>query len=390
MAMRISFGRGGDIGGRVETGLGAKLLRVNWLLAALIATVGCVGCLMLYSVAGGSLDPWARTQIVRFSLGFGLMLLVGLIDIRFWRGLAAPIYLGVLALLVLVEVAGATGQGATRWLKIGSVQLQPSEMMKVAMVLALARYYQWLPRERVSRPLWILAPLALAMLPALLVAKQPDLGTALMLIAGAGVVMFLAGVSWWFFGGVVMLCGAGVYAVFASRGADWQLLKDYQFRRIATFLDPSSDPLGAGYHITQSTIAIGSGGLNGKGFLQGPQTHLSFLPESETDFIFTSLAEEFGFRGCASLLGLYMLIVLISMLAAARIRSVFGRLLAGGVAATFFFFFAINIAMVTGMAPVVGVPLPLISFGGTSMLSLLFAFGLLMSAQIHGDDDLTH
>ncbi|MEL6317611.1 MAG: rod shape-determining protein RodA [Pseudomonadota bacterium] len=365
-----------------------KLLWLNWPLTALLAVVGGVGFLMLFSVAGGSLDPWARDQIVRFSLGFAVMILVALIDLKFWRMIALPFYLISLALLVVVEVAGVTGMGAQRWINLGVARLQPSELMKIALVMVLALYYQNLPSNRISNPLFVLPPILLAVIPAALVAKQPDLGTALLLVGGAGVVMFVAGVSWWYFAAVISAAGGAVYAVILSRGTEWQLLKDYQFRRIETFLDPSQDPLGAGYHITQSTIAIGSGGLAGKGFMQGSQTHLSFLPEAHTDFIFTTLAEEFGFVGGAGLLGLYMLIICVATIGALRIRNTFGRLLAAGVASTFFFFFAINMAMVMGLAPVVGVPLPLVSYGGTSMLTLLFGFGLLMSAQIHAEPDL--
>lgn len=371
-----------------ELTIGMKLLRFNWLLAGLLAIAATVGFVMLFSVAGGDMDPWARTQIVRFAFGFGVMMLVALIDIRFWRLAAFPLYLLALALLVAVELFGEIGMGAQRWLRIGPLLLQPSEFMKIALVMALAAYYQWLGPGKASRPLWIAAPIALALAPAGLTAIQPDLGTAILLIAGAGVVMFLAGVSWWFFFMVFTGAGGAIWAAIASRGAEWQLLKDYQYRRIETFLDPSTDPLGAGYHITQSTIAIGSGGLNGKGFMQGSQTHLSFLPEPHTDFIFTTLAEEFGFRGGLGLLGLYMAIILVATIAATRIRSTFGRLLSAGVLATFFFFFAINMAMVMGLAPVVGVPLPLVSFGGTSMMVLLFGFGLLMSAAIHRDDPM--
>lgn len=367
-----------------DISLGAKLLRFNWLLAALLAAAACVGFVMLYSVAGGSLDPWARSQIVRFAAGFGAMVLVALIDIRFWKALALPFYLGTLALLIGVEFFGEVGMGAQRWINLGFVQLQPSEPMKIALVMVLALYYQWLPPEKVSRPLWILAPILIAAIPTLLVVKQPDLGTALLLLAGAFVVMFLAGVTWWFFVLLGLAGGGAVFAVFASRGTEWQILKDYQYKRIFTFLDPSTDPLGAGFHINQSKIAIGSGGYSGKGLGQGTQTHLSFLPEPHTDFIFTTLAEEFGFVGGISLLCLYMLIVFVALISALRIRNTFGRLLSAGVATTFFFFFAINIAMVTGLAPVVGVPLPLVSYGGTSMLVLLVAFGLSISAQIHG------
>ena len=371
-----------------DLSLGAKLLRLNWLLAALIAATAGVGFLMLYSVAGGDLDPWARTQIVRFAFGFGMMILVALIDVRLWRGFSIWIYLFALMLLVGVELIGTTGGGAQRWLKIGPLTLQPSEFMKIALVMALASYYHWLGPDRVNRPLWILAPIVLALAPALLVAKQPDLGTAMLLVLGAGVVMFLAGVSWWFFGFVFSSAAIAVYAVIISRGTSWQILKDYQYRRIETFLNPDADKLGAGYNIRQSTIAIGSGGLDGKGFLEGTQKKSLYLPEPHTDFIFASLAEEFGFRGGLGLLALYMTIILVATFGAMRISSSFGRLLCGGVLATFFFFFSINMAMVMGLAPVVGVPLPLVSFGGTSMLVLLFGFGLMFSALIHRDDSM--
>ncbi|MEO1292519.1 MAG: rod shape-determining protein RodA [Pseudomonadota bacterium] len=363
--------------------VGAKLLRVNWLLVALLAAVAAIGFLMLFSVAGGDLDPWARRQIQRFAVGFGLMLLVAIIDIRFWRAVAVPLYVLALLLLVGVELFGTAAMGAKRWLAIGPVRLQPSELMKVSLVLVLAHYYQSLSPERISRPFWVLVPIIIAIVPTVLVAKQPDLGTALLLIGGAGVVMFLAGVGWWFFGSVFVLGIGGIVAVFLSRGTDWQILKDYQYRRIETFLDPSQDPLGSGYHITQSVIAIGSGGVTGKGFLQGTQTHLSFMPEAHTDFIFPSLAEEFGLLGSLGLLSLYMAILFVAMLVSFSIRSPFGRLIGVGVSATFFLYFAINMAMVMGLAPVVGVPLPLVSYGGTSMLVILFGFGLLLSAQIH-------
>ncbi|MBX2854499.1 MAG: rod shape-determining protein RodA [Rhodobacteraceae bacterium] len=374
-----------DRGLAADMGLGAKLLRFNWVLAALLAAAASVGFIMLYSVAGGDLDPWARLQIVRFAVGFGLMLLVALIDVRIWRAAAGPLYLISVGLLVVVEFFGQTGMGAQRWLAIGPILLQPSEIMKISLVLALARYYDEIGPERASSLLWIAPPLILALIPTLLVIKQPDLGTALLLMAGALAVMYLAGVTWWFFGLGAALASGAVAAVFLSRGTDWQVLKDYQYSRITTFLDPTTDPLGAGYHINQSLTAIGSGGVSGKGLLGGTQTHLSFLPEPHTDFIFTTLAEEFGLLGGAGLLGLYMAIICIATISALRIRSLFGRLLAAGVAMTFFFFFAINMAMVMGLAPVVGVPLPLVSYGGTSMLALLFAFGLSMSAEIHDD-----
>ncbi|MDF2232072.1 rod shape-determining protein RodA [Albimonas sp. CAU 1670] len=360
-----------------------KVLRFHWALALLIAAVACVGFLMLYSVAGGDLDPWASRQMVRFGAGMAIMFVVAMIHVRYWRTLAPLAYLGSLGLLVAVEIAGHTGMGATRWIALGPLQLQPSELMKIAVVMALARYYDWLGEGRVSRPLWLIPPLLMILVPMALVLKQPDLGTALLLALGGGAVMWLAGVHWGYFLAAIALGVGLVTAVLESRGTDWQLIKDYQFRRIETFLNPESDPLGAGYHITQSKIAFGSGGLSGRGFMQGTQTRLNFLPEKHTDFIFTTLAEEFGFVGALSLLILYGLITLFCIVSAMANRDRFGALLTGGIGTTFFLFFAVNMAMVTGLAPVVGVPLPLVSYGGSAMLVLLLAFGLAQSAHVH-------
>ena len=242
--------------------------------------------------------------------------------------------------------------GAQRWIQIGPMQLQPSELMKIALVMALARYYAWLDGGRVSHPLWLLPPLLLIAVPMLLVLKQPDLGTALMLGLGGAMVMFLAGVSWWYFGTAAGMAAGTVYAVMISRGTAWQLLKDYQYLRIDTFLNPALDPLGAGYHITQSKIALGSGGFSGRGFMQGTQTRLDFLPENQTDFIFTALAEEFGFVGSMSLLALYLLVLTFGFASMVRNRDRFGALLTGGLTSTFFLFFAVNMAMVMGLMPV--------------------------------------
>lgn len=364
-------------------GLGAKFLRLDWPLLLLIAAVASVGFLMLFSVAGGSLEPWARPQMLRFAVGFAGLMVVAMIDIRFWRAISPLAYGGALALLVAVEFVGATGMGAQRWIELGPLRLQPSELMKVALVLALAAYYAWLPPEKVSRPLWMAPPLLLILAPVALVLTQPDLGTAILLAAGGGGVMFLAGVSLWYFAAAGAGGGGLVALVLASRGTEWQLLKDYQFRRIETFLDPSQDPLGAGYHITQSTIALGSGGFSGRGFMEGTQSRLNFLPEKHTDFIFTTLAEEFGFVGAASLLALYGLIVLLGFISMAGNRDRYGALTTGGLTLAFFLYFAVNVAMVVGLMPVVGVPLPLVSYGGSAMLVLLLAFGLIQSAHVH-------
>jgi rod shape determining protein RodA len=354
-----------------EPGLLRKVLRLNWALILLVCAIASIGFLMLYSIAGGSLEPWAGRQMSRFAVGIAIMLIVAMIDIRFFRWASPLAYIGAFALLLAVESIGETRMGAQRWIQVGPMQLQPSELMKIALVMALARYYDWLDRGRVSHPLWMLPPALLIAVPMLLVLKQPDLGTALLLGLGGAMVMFMAGVSWWYFGTAIGAATGVVYAVMVSRGTDWQILKDYQYRRIDTFLNPDADPLGAGYHITQSKIAMGSGGFSGRGFMQGTQTRLNFLPERHTDFIFTTLSEEFGFAGSVSLLALYLLTVAFGFASMARNRDRFGGLLTGGLTSTFFLFFAVNMAMVMGLMPVVGVPLPLVSYGGSAMLVLL-------------------
>ncbi|MGV6846783.1 MAG: rod shape-determining protein RodA [Marinibacterium sp.] len=366
----------------VPSGL-RKLLYLNLPLLLLVITVACVGFLMLYSVAGGSLTPWAEPQMKRFAMGFAVMIVVAMVPIWFWRNMSVVAYLGSIGLLVAVEFIGSVGMGAQRWIDLGFMRLQPSEVVKITMVMLLAAYYDWLPARRTSHPFWVLLPVLIILLPTFLVLKQPDLGTSILLLASGGAILFIAGVHWLYFA-VVLGAGAGlIAAVFQSRGTDWQLLKDYQYRRIDTFLDPASDPLGAGYHITQSKIALGSGGWAGRGFMQGTQSRLNFLPEKHTDFIFTTLAEELGFVGGFSLLLLYTLIIAFCVAAALSMRDRFSTLLVLGIAVTFFLFFAVNMSMVMGLAPVVGVPLPLVSYGGTAMLVLLGAFGLVQSAHIH-------
>ena len=360
-----------------------KVLCFNWGLAILLTAVAGIGIVMLYSVAGGSLRPWAEPQMKRFAVGFVLMFAAGMVQIWFWRNMSVLIYLFAMLLLVAVEVIGVEGKGALRWIDIGGMRLQPSEVMKIALVMVLAAYYDWLPMVRVSRPLWVLPPVGMILLPVAMVLRQPDLGTAILLLLGGGIVMFLAGVHWAYFAAVIAAVAALVTTVVQSRGTDWQMLADYQYRRIDTFLDPGSDPLGAGYHITQSKIALGSGGWGGRGFMQGTQSQLNFLPEKHTDFIFTTLAEEFGFVGGISLLSLYTLIIVFCIISGLANRDRFASLMTLGIAATFFLFFAINMAMVMGLVPVVGVPLPLVSYGGTAMLVLMLGFGLVQSAHVH-------
>jgi rod shape determining protein RodA len=297
--------------------------------------------------------------------------------------MAVLAYLGALGLLIMVEFFGAVGMGAQRWIDLGFMRLQPSEVMKIALVMLLAAYYDWLPLNKTSRPLWVLLPVVLILAPTLLVLTQPDLGTALLLMIAGGVMMFLAGVHLAYFATVIGAGVGAIWLVFYSRGKDWQLLKGYQYKRIDTFLDPSSDPLGAGYNITQAKIAMGSGGWTGKGFMQGTQSRLNFLPEKHTDFIFNTLAEEFGFVGGVSLLVLYVLILIFCAASALQNRDRFSSLLILGIALTFFLFFAVNMSMVMGLAPVVGVPLPMVSYGGSAMLVLMLAFGLVQSAHVH-------
>lgn len=358
--------------------LGRKLLAINWLLVLLIAGVAGVGFAMLYSAAGGDMDPWAERQMLRFGVGLLVMVVVATIDIRIWLRYAYVLYFIALVLLVGVEVGGYVGMGAQRWISLGFINIQPSELMKIFMVLALARYFHGISVEDIGRISRLIIPIFIVALPTALILRQPDLGTAIMLAMTAGAVMFLAGVRLWKFAVI------GVAAMAAAPIA-WQFLHTYQKKRVLTFLNPETDPLGAGYHIIQSKIALGSGGLAGKGFMQGPQSHLHFLPEMQTDFIFTMLAEEFGLVGALGLIALYVMIVTYGIVIAVRARNQFGRLVAGGITTTFFLYVFINIAMVTGLIPVVGVPLPLVSYGGTVMMTLLIGFGLVIGVGVHKD-----
>jgi rod shape determining protein RodA len=364
------------------TGL-RKVLYLNWPLVVLVTAVAAVGFLMLYSIAGGNIETWARPQMERFGVGMVLMFIVALTPIWFWRSMSGLAYAVAFLLLIVVEFFGAVGMGAQRWIDLGFIRLQPSEMMKFTLVMLLAVYYDWLDPKLVSRPLYVLIPVLMIVTPTILVLMQPNLGTSLMLILAGATVMFAAGVSLWYFSAVIALGVSAIVGVFTLRGTPWQFLHDYQYARIDTFLDPSADPLGAGYNIIQAKIALGSGGWSGKGFMQGTQSRLNFLPEKHTDFIFTTLAEEFGFVGAFSLLALYALIIGFCLVAAFQNRDRFSALLIIGVAANFFFYIAVNLSMVMGMAPVVGVPLPLLSYGGSAMMVLLVGFGLVQSAHVH-------
>jgi rod shape determining protein RodA len=362
-----------------DMSFGQRLWQINWFFVLLVSLTASVGFVMLYSAANGNLNPWASRQIVRFVVGVFLMLLVAVIDIHVWLRYAYAIYAVSLVLLVAVELNGSVGMGAQRWVDLGVFTIQPSELMKISIILLLARYFYASQLESVSRVSHLLVPLLLMAAPAFLVLRQPDLGTTILMVATGVVLMFVAGVRIWVF---VVGASAGIAAVIPL----WQfVLRDYQKARLLTFISPEKDPLGAGYHILQSKIALGSGGVFGKGLLQGTQSHLSFLPEKHTDFIFTMLAEELGLVGGLGLLGLYLLLLIYCFAISLRCRSHFGRLIGMGVSTSFFLNVFVNIAMVMGVVPVVGMPLPLVSYGGTAMLTTMFSFGLLLCVYVHRD-----
>jgi rod shape determining protein RodA len=355
---------------------GAKLMRIHWPVTALLCLIACIGLSALYSVAGGHLSPWAERQALRFALTLGLAILIALPPLELWLRLAVPAYVTALLLLLLVPFVGTEALGARRWLTVAGTSIQPAELMKVALVLLLARYYQWLGLARVSRPQWVLVPLVLIVVPVALTLRQPDLGTAVLFAVVGLSLMFLAGVNLLYFVG-------GALGALLVAPVLWGRLHDYQRRRIEIFLDPEKDPLGAGYHITQSKIALGSGGVSGKGFMQGTQSQLNFLPEKHTDFIFTTFAEEWGYGGALGLLGLYVVLFLLVLSMALGCRSQFARLVTAGAGVIVFLYTFINVAMVTGLMPVVGVPLPLVSYGGTSMTTIMIAMGIALCAHVN-------
>ena len=359
-----------------ELSLGDKLRALNWPMVALVLLIGTIGYAMLYSAGGGSHSPWAWRHGVRLALAVPAMIVVALVDPRVWFRLSWPCYCTVLVMLVAVDALGEINKGAQRWLDLGLIQLQPSELMKVALIMGLARYFHGAYPEDMRRPLVLLPAVAMILAPAALVLVQPDLGTAATLMVTGTALLFMAGVRWWKFAAVGVMAAAVLPVA-------WANLHDYQRQRIFTFLDPEADPLGSGYHIIQSKIALGSGGFWGRGFLHGTQAQLSFLPEKHTDFAFTMLAEELGFVGATIVLSLFLALMLLGMVAAIRAPSQYARLLAAGVVINLFIYVAINVSMVTGLIPVVGVPLPLISYGGTAMLTVVFSLGLLLSADLH-------
>jgi rod shape determining protein RodA len=357
------------------------LRQINPVPVILITVLAALGFAMLYSAARGNWEPWASRQMIRFGFGFVVMIAIALIPAKLLLRYAYFPYAVCVLLLLAVEAMGFIGMGAQRWLSLGFVNLQPSEVMKIAMILALARYFHMVHHENVSRLLVLLPPAIMLAVPVVLILHQPNLGTATILSGIAVLMFFVVGVAWRYF----IITGV---AILSALPVGWMYLYDYQKRRVMTFLNPESDPLGAGYNIMQSKIAIGSGGLFGKGFLQGSQSQLEFLPEKETDFIFTMLAEEWGFIGGFGVLILYLLLMYYGLAIAMRCKHTFGSLLATGITAMIFLHVLINVAMVMGLLPVVGVPLPLLSYGGTIIVTIMMGFGLMLNAYVHRDEKL--
>ena len=367
--------------GSRHLGLKDKFCRLSFSYILLIMILACVGTMTLYSAANGSWDPWAIKHISRFGVTLLLMVGLAMVDIRYYYHGAYLFYFATLFLLVVVEITGHIGMGAQRWINLGLFKIQPSELMKIGMVLFLARYFSFTTMQNIRTIRGILIPVVLTIIPVGLICLQPDLGTALMLLFTATIMMFVVGVQWWKFA-LVGAAGAALLPI------AWNFLHEYQQNRVLTFLDPERDPLGAGYHIIQSKIAFGSGGIFGKGFLHGTQTHLNFLPEKHTDFIFTMFSEEFGMIGSVMLVLLNILVIAMGYIFAFRIRNYFAKLVVIGLNTNYFLYVLINIAMVMGVLPVVGIPLPLISYGGTVMFSIMSSFGIILCMKVNQDNNI--
>ncbi len=360
----------------------SKVAQINWVFVGLLMALTSIGILILYSVGGMSWQPWAYKQLITFAACLILMVGLSLIDLRVWLWLCYPAYGFALLLLVLVAVHGASHMGGRRWLDFGPVSFQPSEIMKVALVMALARFYHECSAKEANFSWKLIFPAMIIGAPVALVMKQPDLGTAVLISLTGLTVMVMAGLNW-----KVIAAGAAAVPVVAYLAFE-HLMHDYQRKRILTFLDPEADPSGDGYHILQSKIAMGSGGLLGKGLGLGSQSQLNFLPEKHTDFIMSAVCEELGFAGGLAVFGLAALIILMALRIATVSHSHFGRLVAAGVTATFALHVLINGAMVMGLFPVVGVPMPLVSYGGSAMLMVMTGFGLLLGVRVHRYQEL--
>ena len=353
----------------------AKLQSVNYPLLGLIITLFFIGLAALYSISNGDFNSWPLKHSQRFILGLIIFFIVVFFDIRLIFGYAYVIFFLSIISLLIIPFFGIESNGATRWINIAGISLQPSEFVKYTLILALAKYFHSINNDSGFIKTLII-PLIITIVPVFLVITQPDLGTALIILLGGISLFWISGLNYKYF--IV-----GVFSILCSLPVLWQYLKDYQKDRVLTFFNPERDPLGNGYHIMQSKIALGSGGIFGKGYMEGTQSHLNFLPEMQTDFIFTMLGEEFGFIGTLLLLSIYAALIMISIRLALKSRSLFSKYLSLGVCNVFFIYVFVNIGMVTGLLPVVGVPLPFISYGGSSMLAVMFGFGLLMNCYIN-------
>jgi len=347
-----------------------RLLNINWLYLLVVSILVGIGYATLKSAAFGTENLWAEKQMIRFGIGLSIAVIVGVTDIKFWMKYAYFIYAVFLSFLVIVHFSGFIGMGAQRWIRLGPIVFQPSELMKFGVILALARYFHSVSVTDIRKVRFCLVPFFIIAVPAFLIFKQPDLGTTILILLGGVAAFFLVGVQYWKF---VLMIVSGVVVVPTIL---WRLMHDYQRNRILTYLNPERDPLGKGYHILQSKITLGSGGIFGKGYMNGTQSHLNFLPEKHTDFIFTVISEEFGFIGGAVVIALYVILLIMGYVIATRSQNYFGKVLAAGITTYIFIYFFVNIAMVTGLVPVVGAPLPLVSYGGSSLLTMMFSFGL--------------
>ena len=354
-----------------------RILNLNWQLISSLFLLAILGLIMLFSAAGGEFKPWLVRQIIYVFAFFSIMILIAIIDIRFWFKTCYLGYFIGLVLLAIVDIKGHNSMGATRWVKFAGLTIQPSEMTKLFTVMALAKYFYTIDAENIGKTRYVAVSLLIIFTPALLILNQPDLGTAMIVVLAGASVLFVAGVKAWKFivGGILALIAIPFLWLF--------VLYDYQKNRILTFLNPDADPTGAGYNIIQSKIAIGSGGFFGKGYLNGTQGQLDFLPERQTDFIFTMLSEEMGFIGSITIIALFLWIIHLGTQISIKSKNQFGKLLAAGIVNIFFLQMFINMGMVMGILPVVGTPLPLISYGGTMTATILVAFGLLLNVDLH-------
>lgn len=359
-------------------GLMRKFLAINWLFVLCICLLACVGYTALYSAAGGSGEPYANDQMYRFFGALVMMFVIAMIDIRVIAKISWVAYACGILLLLMVMKFGHVGLGAKRWMTVGGMEIQPSELMKLFLAMAIASYFHRASYERVGNVLFLLPAALVILIPVGLILKEPNLGTAIITGLIGCTVMLGAGVRWWKFALILVVIAVAAPVLYHH-------LHDYQRARIITFLNPGSDPLGAGYNIIQSKIALGSGGLTGQGYLHGTQNQLNFLPEKQTDFVFTIIAEEFGFVGSGAVLVLLFSIIALALYTAVSCSHQYGRLLALGIAANFFLYCCVNLSMVMGLIPVGGVPLPLVSYGGSALTAVMLGFGVLMSVHVHRD-----